>query len=113
MDYEPIETFLIGECGMTEREAGFTTLREFNIKVKAKREAEQAKWERARWQMFIALQMQPFIKPHSKPKTAQSWIQFPWERVVKEVSKEDCRVTENEVEQLNILLQKFKDRRMN
>ena len=91
---------------MTTEQAGFTTMREFNLKVKAKQEAEQAKWELARWQMFLALQMQPFIKPHSKPKDAKAWITFPWERVT-EIKKEDCRITEQETEQLNKLLEDF------
>lgn len=94
---------------MTTEQAGFTTMREFNLKVKAKHEAEQAKWELARWQMFLALQMQPFIKPHSKPKDAKSWITFPWERVT-EIKREDCHITEQETEQLNKLLENFKNR---
>lgn len=110
MDYEPIETFLIGECGMTATQAGFTTLREFNVKMKARQEAQQAKWELARWQMFLAMQMQPFIKPHSKPKDIRAWIAFPWERV-KEITRKDCKVTDMEIEQLGRLLEYYKNRR--
>lgn len=104
MDYEPIEAFLIGECGMTEEQAGWTTLREFNIKAKARREAEQSRWELARWQSFLALQMQPGIK--NKPKDIKAWITFPWERVI-EVRKEDCKVTTDEAQQLDNLLADF------
>ena len=104
MDYEPIEAFLVGECGMTEVQAGFTTVRELNLKAKARREAEQSRWELARWQMFLALQMQPFVK--NKPKDIKAWITFPWERVV-EVRKEDCKVTNDEARQLDNLLADF------
>lgn len=97
---------MIGECGMTAEQAGWTTVREFNLKYKARQEAERAKWELARWQMFLALQMQPFIKPHSKPKNVQAWIRFPWERA-KEVRKEDIRVERHEQEQLNTMLHDF------
>lgn len=109
MDYEPIEAFLVGECGMTEEQAGFTTAREFNLKVKARQEEQQSRWELARWQMFLALQMQPFIKSHSKPKDVKAWIMFPWERV-KEVRKEDCKVTSDEAQQLSNLLSDFLSR---
>ena len=109
MDYEPIEAFLIGECGMTEEQAGWTTMRDFIIKRKARTEAEQAKWELARWQSFLALQMQPFIKAHSKPRDVKAWITFPWERV-KELQRKDVRVTDNEAQQLDALLQVFKSR---
>jgi hypothetical protein len=91
---------------MTAEQAGRTTVREFNLKHKARTEAERSKWELARWQMFLALQMQPFIKQHSKPRTAQAWIKFPWEKV-KEVTKEDCKVGTQEQEQLNRMLQDF------
>lgn len=112
MDYEPIEAFLIGECGMTTAQAGFTTLREFNIKMKARQESEQAKWELARWQMFLAMQMQPFVKPQNKPKDIRAWIPFPWEKATQEkITKDDCKITDTELEQLGILLKQFKSRR--
>lgn len=115
MDYEPIEAFLMGECGMTAQQAGFTTLREFNVKVNARQKAEEAKWERARWQMFLMLQMMPLIKPHSKPKSAQAWIRFPWEKAQNENqwTAEDCKVTDREKEQLTRIFQQFKNKKKN
>lgn len=111
MDYAPIEAFLIGVCGMTTEQAGWTTLREFNLKYKAHQEAEQGKWELARWQMFLALQMQPMIKATSKPKDVKAWITFPWEREEKRIpTPEDCRVTDNEAQQLATMLQRFKEK---
>ena len=89
---------------MTAEQAGFTTVRELNLKAKARREAEQSRWELARWQMFLALQMQPFVK--NKPKDIKAWIPFPWERVI-EVRKEDCKVTNDEARQLDNLLADF------
>ena len=112
MDYAPIEAFLVGECGMTAEQAGRTTVREFNLKHKARQEAEQSRWELARWQMFLALQMQPFVKQHSKPKNVQAWIRFPWEQQ-KEVKKEDIKVGTQETEQLNAMLQDFIRRQNN
>ena len=110
MDYAPIEAFLVGRCGMTVEQAGWATAREYELRRKGYDEAEQEKWERARWKMFLAMQMQPFVKSHSKPKTPQAWIRFPWEKKVGEVTKEDCLVREDEVAQLNRLLRDFKSR---
>lgn len=99
---------------MTAEEAGRTTVREYELRRRGHEEAEQEKWERARWEMFLAMQMQPFVKAHSKPKTPQAWIPFPWERKsAEEVRKEDCKVTEYEVGQLGKLLRDFKERRSN
>lgn len=103
---------MIGECGMTTEQAGHTTVREFNLRHKARTEAERSKWELARWQMFLALQMQPFVKQHSKPKNVQAWIRFPWEQQ-KEVKKEDIKVGTQETEQLNAMLQDFIRRQNN
>ena len=41
---------------------------------------QRDEWERARWQMFLAMQMHPYIKQHQKAKTPQEWIAFAWER---------------------------------
>lgn len=112
MDYTPIEAFLVGECGMTEEQAGFTTAREFNLKVKARQEEQQSRWELARWQMFLALQMQPFIKSHSKPKDVKKWIIFPWEKA-QEVTREEIRIQGYEKEQLNKMLRDFIKRQNN
>ena len=86
------------------------TVREYNLRRKGEDEKEKVLWERARWQMFLAMQMQPFFKPHSKPKDIRAWISFPWERI-KEITREDCKVTESEVEQLGRLLELYKNRR--
>ena len=110
MDYAPIEAFLVGVCGMTTEQAGWTTLREVYIKHQAHQESEQAKWELARWQMFLALQMQPMVKQSSKPKDPKAWISFPWEKAERRApTPEECRVTDDEKQQLSEMLRKFKE----
>lgn len=95
---------------MTETQAGWVTAREFTLRYRAHKEAEQTKWELARWQMFLALQMQPFIKQQNKPKDAKAWITFPWETTERRTpTPEDCRVTEYEKQQLAEMLRKFKE----
>lgn len=110
LDYEPIEAWLIGNGGMTAEQAGWVTLREFNAKVQAWERRSQEEWERARWQMFLVMQMHPHIKKGQKPHSAQAWIRFPWEQPEVEVTKDDCKVETHEVEQLGKLLEDFKNR---
>lgn len=95
---------------MTAEQAAWTTVREYELRCKAYEERERSRWEMARWQMFQMLQMQPFIKPASKPKTPQAWIRFPWETSDTTYTREDCKVEKQETEQLNLLLQDFKKR---
>jgi hypothetical protein len=95
---------------MTEEQAGWVTLREFRTRQKAQERREQEEWERARWQMFLVMQMHPHIKKGQKPHTAQAWIRFPWEKAEAGVTKEDCKVERHEVEQLGKLLKDFKAR---
>ena len=87
---------------MTEEQAGWTSYREFELRLKGYREAERNKWEIARWQMFIAMQMHPNIKKHHKPKSPQEWIPFEWEnkRRERKAAPKRCRVTKKEIDKL-------------
>lgn len=89
---------------MTEEQAGWTSYREFELRLKGYREAERSKWEVARWQMFLLMQMHPNIKKHQKPKSPQEWIPFEWERKKQErkaKAPKRCRVTKRERDKLN------------
>lgn len=103
---------MIGSCGMTANQAGWVSLREFDIRRNARFEKDKEEWERARWQMFLAMQLSPYIKKHQKPKTPQGWIPFAWERV-KEMNVEDVTVTDIQVQELNKILQSFINKRKN
>ena len=97
---------------MTESQAAWTSVREYKLRSKGYHDKERAQWERSRWMMFLALQMQPFIKKHSKPSTPQSWIRFPWETERwKEIRPEECVVTAEQAEKLTILAKRLKERR--
>lgn len=60
---------------MTERQAAMTSIREFQMRMKAYRERQQVEWERARWTAFSIFS--PFVK--NGPKTPKAWVRFPWE----------------------------------
>ena len=83
------------------------TVREYNLRRKGKDEREKVLWERARWQMFLTMQMHPNIKPHKKPKTPQAWIRFPWEKETA-TEAERAEVTAEQIQQLNALKEAFK-----
>lgn len=65
---------------MTTQQAGWTSWDEFILRKEGKEQEERQEWERARWMMYLAMQMHPNIKKHQKPTTPQGWIPFPWER---------------------------------
>lgn len=103
MDYSVIEAFLIGRCGMTEEQAGWTSMAEYRMRCEGHLQEQREKWEIARWQMFLTMQMHPNIKPHQKAKTPQAWIAFPWEKKEsKKVSAPPrrCKVTKRERDRL-------------
>lgn len=87
---------------MTEEQAGRTSYREFLLRAEGHRDAERREWERARWQMFLLMQMHPNIKKHNKPKTPQEWIPFEWEkrREIRADAPRKCKVTDKEKEML-------------
>lgn len=88
---------------MSAEQAGWTSQREFELRLKGWQERERREWERARWQMFLLMRMHPNIKDHKKPKSPQEWIPFDWERKRKEVkasAPKRCKVTRKEINKL-------------
>lgn len=96
---------------MTEEQAGWVTIREFLARQKAYEKKNQEEWERARWQMFLVMQMHPNIKKAQKPGSPTAWIRFPWENPAEGITAEDCHVNEEQQEQLDELLQNFINRK--
>ena len=95
VDYAPIEEFLVGVCGKTEREAMYTSFREVEMLEKGRQEVMKLHWEIARWEQFMQVSISPNIKPGSKPHTPQAMLRFPWERQMMEVKVPD-RLTEEQ-----------------
>ena len=94
---------------MTESQAGWTSIREYKLRIKGYDDKEKVLWERSRWMMFLALQMQAFVKKQSKPSTPQAWIRFPWEvERWKVVKPEECVVTAEQAEKLTMLAKRLK-----
>ena len=102
-DYAPIETFLVGRCGKTEREAGLTSFREYRMLREGKDEEWKERMELARWTCFQLYLQNPYIKP-PKAQTPRQYIRFPWEEMTAEEAnamKESCHVTEEEQAELD------------
>lgn len=68
---------------------------------------ERRRWERARWQMFLALNMNPYVK--HKPSTPERWMPFSWEKETESQRAEqgDWIVTDEESKELNKMLEEF------
>lgn len=92
---------------MTELQAARTGMYEYQIRLDGKNEEQQEKWNVARWIAWQGMLMSPYIKAHQKPKTAQAFCRFPWERPDQEELAEKAkqyRVTPEEEAALNKIL---------
>lgn len=109
MDYAPIEAFLVGRCGKTRYEAGWVSVEEYMMLRDGLEKEQRERWEIARWQMFMVMQMHPMIKAQNKPKRVEDWVRFPWEAEdkVKDVP-ERIGVTEEEVNELERIFNELK-----
>lgn len=96
---------------MTREQAGWTSYEEYTMRRKGKDEEQKERWEIARWQMFIEMQMHPYIKSHQKAKTPQSWIAFPWDKENERSIPEDAgKVTQEEKDAFKNLYEKYINR---
>lgn len=97
----------MGQCHKTESEAGRTTVREFLLLREAAEQAERRRWERARWQMFLMLQQNPYVK--QKPSTPALWVPFGWEKEaeIKRAQSGEWAVSDKEKKELDAMLQEF------
>ena len=68
---------------MTCEQAGYTSMAEYAMRYEGYQQRRREEWELARWQMFLAMQMHPYIKQQNKAKTPQEWIEFAWEKAQK------------------------------
>ena len=111
-DYGPIETFLVGRCGKTEREAGLTSYHEYQMLVKGREDEWKERMEVARWICYHIYAQNPYIKP-PRAMSQQAYCRFPWEEVTKEEAEEAarrCIVTDEEAEKLNQIFESLNNR---
>ena len=76
-DYEPIEAFLVGECGYTARQAAEVTFREYMYKFRAREKRAIEAWEVARWEVFQHIWLSPNIAKRHKPKRVTDILRLP------------------------------------
>ena len=114
IDWEGVEGFLVGECGKSIVQAGFTTAREIRCLFEAKQKEQRERWEIARWQSYLQMRLSPYIKPHHKPSTPQAWIRLPWEGETTENKAKEYRLEQAQIDILELIRQDYyngKDRR--
>ena len=110
-DYGPIEAFLVGRCGKSEREAGLTSFHEYQLLTQGRIEDYREKMTIARWIAFRVYEMNPYIKP-PRSYTEKSYCRFGWEEITEEEAKaaaERCIVTEEEQDILNEIFERKKN----
>ena len=111
--FEPIEAFLIGRCGKTEREAALTSRRGYELLVKGKDAELRERMELARWTVFHIYSQNPYIKP-PRAKTPQAYLSFPWETPTEaevEQAAQSCHVSEAEAAELDRIFAELRRQR--
>ena len=98
---------------MTCRQAAETSMIEYRLRAEGYQQQQRLEWEKARWQMFIAMQMHPYLK--QKPRTPKDWIPFAWEQEEqrKEIDPSVYRMTEAEKEKLAEIFGRMKSKKDN
>lgn len=82
-------------------------MREFRLLREGAENAERRRWERARWQMFLAMQLSPYVR--NKPSTPEQWAPFGWERQAQEQKARtgDWSVSGGERRELDRIMDEF------
>jgi hypothetical protein len=62
---------------MSQRQAAWTSVGEYQQRRKAYERQQQLEWERCRWMAFSIFS--PFLGKN-KPRTPAQWVKFPWEQ---------------------------------
>lgn len=86
-------------------------MREYRLLREAEERKERKAWVLARWQMFLALQMNPYVK--RKPSTPALWAPFPWEREAEaeRAMDGDWSISGEERRELDRIMEEFINRR--
>lgn len=79
-DYEVIEAFLVGECGMTALQAALTTYKEYEYRLKAWERSYFKNWEIARWVTYHNIWISPNIEKRHKPKIVEELLRLPTDK---------------------------------
>lgn len=107
MDYAQIEAFLVGQCGLTEEQAAFTSWHEYQLRLEGKSKELQERWSLARWICWQQHLLSPHIKQGKKARTPQAFCRFPWEESEEEEIKrkaEEYRITPEQEAELNRIM---------
>ena len=112
-DYEPIEAFLVGRCGKSEREAALTSFWEYMLRAKGLERELQERMEVARWICFQMYSQNPYVRP-PRAKSPQSFLRLPWEEPTEdevEQAATDCIVSADEAAELDKIFAELRKKR--
>lgn len=101
LDWPEIEAFLVGDLGLSEREAALCSMREYSLRLEGFTRAQRRDYEGRRWLAWRLLA--PYYKKGQTPQTPQAFWRFEWEAPeVEDVPEaEDCKLEQWQVDELN------------
>lgn len=92
---------MVGHCGMTQRQAAWTSVGEFLQRKEGYEKIQQLEWERQRWLAWSIIT--PFLGKN-KPRTPQQFARFPWESVE---AHKMIAIDESQITALNEIYKQF------
>ena len=107
INYEEIEAYLVGYCGLSARQAAWVSVGEYMQRREACEKLQQLEWERCRWMAWSIIT--PFSGKKG-PKTPSQWIKFPWEKPEQITA---IKIDDNQVTALDEIFKDFLARKSN
>lgn len=92
---------------MSQAQAARTSLAELRHLIAAKNREVQERWEIARWVCWHQHLLSPNIKPYDKKSTAKAFFPFPWDEPEKEITAQDCYITDDQLKALRGIFAKL------
>lgn len=77
-DYDEIEAFLVGHCGMNEKETALCSMRRYRLLRRGYNERIEEEWRVARWRAWMDIGLSPNIK--NRPKRPEDILKLPSDR---------------------------------
>ena len=96
---------MVGYCGMTQRQAAWTSVGEYLQRREAYERQQQLEWERCRWMAWSIFS--PFVGKN-RPRTPAQWVKFPWEH---SKSAPMIKINESQIMTLNDIFNDFTNRK--
>lgn len=113
IDYPQIESFLVGDCGLSPRASLEVSFQQLKQMREGRERDHRFSWEIARWRAWMEMMLSPNIKAERKATSPSSFVRFPWDAPEREVTAEDCHISEETEAWLNSVRKRYYENRNN